>query len=66
MFTTWLYVYLPHKAAQWIGVPTAIALGVAVYFALARAFRFHELGFVLDALRAKKKKNIAEPVVAPE
>jgi putative peptidoglycan lipid II flippase len=64
--TTWLYVYLPHKAAQIIGVPTAIALGVAVYFVLARVFRFPELGFVLEALRAKKKKKTVEPVVAPE
>ncbi|HAL93043.1 MAG TPA: murein biosynthesis integral membrane protein MurJ [Verrucomicrobia bacterium] len=60
--TTWLYVYLPHKAAQIIGVPTAIALGIAVYFGIARAFRFPELGFVLDALRAKKQKKTAEPM----
>lgn len=59
--TTWLYVYLPHKAAQIVGVPTAIALGAAVYFALARVFRFPELGFVLDALRNKKAKKAAAP-----
>lgn len=59
--TTWLYVYLPHKAAQIIGVPAAIALGIAVYFGIARAFRFPELGFVLDALRAKKQKKAAAP-----
>jgi putative peptidoglycan lipid II flippase len=61
-FTTWLYVYLPHKAAQIAGVPTAIALGMAVYFALARTFRFPELGFVLDALRAKKAKKAAASI----
>jgi putative peptidoglycan lipid II flippase len=67
VFTTWLYVYLPHKAAQLIGVPTAIALGMAVYFGLARAFRFPELGFVLDALRARKaKKAAASAVSTPE
>ncbi len=55
--TTWLYVYVPHKAAQILGVPAAIALGIAVYFGLARAFRFPELGFVFDALRAKKRKK---------
>ncbi len=59
--TTWLYVYLPHKAAQIVGVPSAIALGVIVYFALARIFRFPELGFVFDALRNKKAKKAAAP-----
>ena len=63
--TTWLYVDLPHKAAQLVGVPTAIALGVAVYFGLARLFRFPELGFVLDALRAKKRKK-AGALLPPE
>lgn len=58
--TTWLYVYLPHKAAQLVGVPAAIALGVAVYFGLARLFRFPELGFVTDALRAKKRKKTGD------
>ena len=57
--TTWLYVYLPHKAAQIVGVPTAIALGAGVYFGLARACRFPELGFVAEALRAKKQKKDA-------
>lgn len=60
--TTWLYVYLPHKAAQLIGVPLAIALGMAVYFGAARLFRFPELDFVLDALRTRKKKK---PASAP-
>ena len=59
--TTWLYVYLPHKAAQLVGVPTAIALGMAVYFVIARVCRFPELGFVIDAIRAKKQKKAAEP-----
>ena len=59
--TTWLYVYLPHKAAQIVGVPAAIALGVAVYFGLARALRFPELGFVFDALRKKKQKKPVAP-----
>ena len=57
--TTWLYVYLPHKAAQIVGVPTAIALGAGVYFGLARVCRFPELGFVAEALRAKKQKKDA-------
>ncbi len=61
VLTTWLYVYLPHKAAQWIGVPMAIALGMAVYFGLARLFRFPELGFVLDSLRAKKQQKGSPP-----
>ncbi len=55
-----LYVYLPdslHKAAQFVGVPAAIALGAAVYFGIARVFRFPELGFVLDAVRAKKSRK---------
>jgi putative peptidoglycan lipid II flippase len=58
----WLYVYFPphlHTAAQLIGVPAAIALGMAVYVGLARAFRFPELDFVLDSLRAKKQKKTA-------
>ncbi|NCD22175.1 MAG: murein biosynthesis integral membrane protein MurJ [Spartobacteria bacterium] len=59
--TTWLYVYLPHKAAQIVGVPLAIALGAGVYFGLARLFRFPELGFVFDALQARKKKKVAAP-----
>lgn len=63
--TTWLYVYLPHKAAQIVGVPAAIALGIAVYFGLARALRFPELGFVLDALNAKKRGKAA-PSSAPD
>ncbi len=58
---TWLYVFLPHKLAQWIGVPMAIVLGAAVYFTIARLFRFPELGFVMDALRARKQKKAAEP-----
>ena len=61
VITTWLYVYLPHKPAQIVGVPAAIALGIAVYFGLARAFRFPELDFVRDALRAKKQKKAAAP-----
>ena len=63
--TTWLYLHLPHKAAQIVGVPTAIALGVAVYFGIARVFHFPELGFVLDALRAKKQKKAGD-LPAPE
>jgi putative peptidoglycan lipid II flippase len=59
--TTWLYAYLPHKAAQLVGVPAAIALGMAVYFGIARAFRFPELGFVIEALRAKKQRKAAVP-----
>ena len=59
--TTWLYVYLPHKAAQIVGVPTAIALGIAAYFGLARAFRFPELDFVFDALRARKRNQAVAP-----
>jgi len=59
--TTQLYLlpYLPHKAAQWIGVPSAIALGGIVYFGIARIFRFPEREFVLEALRARKKKKAA-------
>ena len=62
--TDWLFLglHLPRQAAQFIGVPAAIALGAAVYFGLARAFRFPELGFVTEALRAKKKKKAAGPV----
>jgi len=57
--TDWLFlqVHLSSTCAQWIGVPTAIALGMAVYFAIAWGFRFPELGFVLDALRARKQKK---------
>ena len=59
MLTTWLYAYLPHKFAQITGVPAAIALGIAVYFILAHVLRFPELGFVFDALRARKQKKAA-------
>jgi putative peptidoglycan lipid II flippase len=55
--TTWLYVYLPHKAAQLVGVPLAIALGMAVYFGAARLFQFPELGFLADALRSRKQQK---------
>ena len=55
--TTWFYIYLPHKAAQIAGVPSAILLGIAVYFLLARVFRFPELGFVFEALSARKQKK---------
>lgn len=60
-FTDGLFIraHLPWKAAQWIGVPTAIALGAAVYFSIARVFRFPELGFVGEALRARKQKKAA-------
>jgi putative peptidoglycan lipid II flippase len=61
--TTWLYIYLPHKIAQIIGVPAAIVLGAAVYFGLARIFRFPELGYVLDALRSRRKPPVPEPVL---
>ena len=59
VLTTWLYAYLPHKLAQITGVPAAIALGIAVYFGLAHLLRFPELGFVFDALRARKQKKAA-------
>jgi putative peptidoglycan lipid II flippase len=59
--TTALYVALPHKAAQIVGVPAAIALGAAAYFGLARLFRFPELAFVFEALRARKRKKAAAP-----
>jgi hypothetical protein len=59
--TTWLYVYLPHKAAQIVGVPTAIALGAGVYFGLARVCRFPELGFVAEALRARSRRRPPRP-----
>ncbi len=61
ILTSWLYLHLPHKAAQLIGVPAAIALGIGVYFGLARLFRFPELGFLFDALRARKSKTPARP-----
>ena len=61
--TDWLFVgvHLPRQVAQFVGVPTAIALGMGVYFAIARVFRFPELGFVADAIRAKKQKKAAAP-----
>ena len=58
----WLSVYVPldlHKVAQFIGVPAAIGVGMAVYFGLAHAFRFPELGYVLEAVRSKKPKKAA-------
>jgi len=64
--TTWLYVYLPHKAAQLVGVPLAIALGMAVYFGAARLFRFPELGFVGDALRSRKQKKTGNAAPAEQ
>lgn len=64
--TSMLYLHLPHKLAQWIGVPVAIALGVAVYFAIARVFRFPELAFVSDALRTRKQAKSASPPTAEQ
>jgi hypothetical protein len=64
--TTWLYVYLPHKAAQLVGVPLAIALGMAVYFGAARLFRFPELEFVGDALRSRKQKKTGNAAPAEQ
>lgn len=61
LLTTSLYVYLPHKVAQLIGVPVAIAIGAAVYFGIARLLRFPELGYVLEALRGGKPPPVAEP-----
>jgi putative peptidoglycan lipid II flippase len=57
--TSLLYLHWPHKLAQWIGVPLAIALGIAAYFAIARVFRFPELTFVSDALRTRKQAKSA-------
>lgn len=60
---TGLYVVLPdalHKAAQIGGVLAAIALGAGVYFGLAWILRFPELGFVFEALRAKKRRPAGE------
>ncbi|OQC53926.1 MAG: hypothetical protein BWX54_02323 [Verrucomicrobia bacterium ADurb.Bin018] len=57
--TTWLYLHVSPKTAQLIGVPAAIALGVGIYFLIARFAGFPELGFVLEALRARRQKRAA-------
>ncbi|MDR0993634.1 MAG: murein biosynthesis integral membrane protein MurJ [Verrucomicrobiota bacterium] len=52
-----LHLHLSHQVSRFIGVPAAVLLGMGVYFALARLFRFPELGFVMEAFRARKDRK---------
>ena len=65
--TDWLFtgLHLPGKLAQIGGVAAAIALGMAVYFALARILRFPELGFVAEALRSRRQARAPVPADGP-
>ena len=47
---------VPLRLQPWCSTLPAVALGAAVYVALARALRCPELGFVLDAFRKKRAK----------
>ena len=57
--STWLYLHVAPKIAQLIAVPAAIALGGGLYLLIARLAHFPELGFVLEALRARRQKRVA-------
>ena len=50
----WLYVRMDLQLARIAGVSAALGTGVVVYFAIARLFRYPELGFVMEALRRKR------------
>jgi len=54
----------PIRIAQITGVAAAVTAGMGVYFGLARLFRYPELGFVSDALRARKKSPAPPPAGA--
>lgn len=66
--TDGLFVHarLSMQLSRIIGVPAAIALGIGVYFGLARLFRFPELGFVFEALSARKRPAPASPASPAE
>ncbi|MBR6023123.1 MAG: murein biosynthesis integral membrane protein MurJ [Kiritimatiellae bacterium] len=51
--------WMPTQGAQGVACGAAIAVGAAIYFGIARAFRFPELGFVAEALAKKRKKKAA-------
>lgn len=53
--------HLSRKISHLIGVPTAIVLGMGVYFGSARLFRVPELGFVLEALRSRRSSRASVP-----
>lgn len=59
--TPWLDTMVSLKLARLIAVPLAIGLGMAVYFGLARLFRFQELGDLMDALRRRRKPAATRP-----
>lgn len=60
--TGWLCLHalwLPTEGAQIAGCGVAMAVGAAVYFGIAKALRYPELGFVTEALASRKKKKSA-------
>ena len=60
--TGWLCLHalwLPTGAAQIVGCGTAVAVGAAVYFGIAKALKYPELGFVTEALASRRKKKSA-------
>ena len=60
--TGWLCrhaMWMEPSWAQVVGCSVAIAAGGAVYFGLAKALRFPELGFVTEALARRKRKKAA-------
>lgn len=61
--SNWFHTEIPQYLAysRWISVPVAIVAATGIYFAIARLFRFPELDFVLDALKAKRQKKQSRP-----
>lgn len=57
----WLYVRMDLQLARIAGVAAALGTGVVVYFAIARLFRYPELGFVMEALRRKRAAKKPAP-----
>jgi len=50
-------LWMAPSVAQGVACGTAIAAGAAVYFGIAKALRFPELGFVAEALARKRAKK---------
>ncbi len=60
--TGWLCAHAMWMSPAWaqgVGCGTAILAGAAVYFGVAKALRFPELGFVTEALARRKRKKAA-------
>lgn len=57
--TPWLYLRLPITVARISGCSAAILVGAIVYFGVARVFHYPELGFVMDALKRRRRSGTA-------